>query len=82
MAVERDNDEERAAIVERLLEEQRGLHRRGHVRVSTGKPYGLERRQRPERRKFRSDAELRQQREELERQWNDKRRLRKPRKAS
>jgi hypothetical protein len=81
MAVQRENDEERAAIVERLVEENRRPHRR-QVQVSTGEPNGAERSQRPERRKFRSDAELRRQREELEREWNEKHRRRKRRKAS
>ena len=81
MAIQRDNDEERAAIVERLVEENRRLSRKEPVQVSTRKPRAAERRQ-SERRRHRSDVELRQQRAELEFQWNAKNRRRQRNKVS
>ena len=71
MAVQRDNDDERAAIVQRLLEESRPLDRREQGQRSTRKPNGSDRGQQVERRRHRSDAELRKQRAELERLWNE-----------
>ena len=68
MGVQRNNDEERAAIVERLLQEQR-RERREPVKASLRNSDGPERRVTSERRHGRSDAELRMEREALQRQW-------------
>ena len=74
MPLHRDNDEERAAIVERLLEEQRRQRRREPAKTSLRNPAGSERRVQPERRRGRSDVELRKEREALQRQWEAKQR--------
>jgi len=82
MGVQRNNDEERAAIVERLLEEHRRLGARvPMMKASLRNPDGSDRCAQPERRRGRSDAELRTQREALERQWNEQHGRRKRRKT-
>ena len=73
MPLHRDNDEERAAIVERVLEQQRCERRRDSLKASPRNP-APERRVQSERRRGRSDMELRAQREALKRQWETKQR--------
>lgn len=82
MPIQRNNDEERAAVVDRLIHEHRRQQPRGAAKTSPRNPDGLEPVRRPERRRGRSDAELRTQREALERQWNERHRRRQRRKAS
>jgi hypothetical protein len=82
MSVQRNNDEERAAIVERLIQEHRRLSADEPIKASPPDPDGPERRAQPERRRGRSAAELRAQREALEHQWNEQHRRRKRSKAS
>ena len=82
MPIQRNNDEERAAVVDRLLSEHRRQQLRESAKASPRNPDGPERVRQPERRRGRSDAELRTQREALERQWNEQQRRPKRRKAS
>jgi len=82
MPIQRNNDEERAAVVDRLIREHRRQQPRESAKVSPRNPDGPERLGQPERRRGRSDVELRVQREALERQWNEQHRGRKRRKAS
>jgi hypothetical protein len=58
MPLQRDNDQERAAIIDRLLQQQDRRHPARAVRP------GLERRQ------HRSETELRTQREEMKCEWD------------
>jgi hypothetical protein len=62
MAIERDNDEERASIVDRLLDEH--LRSRPRPKPNAGRSVKIE------RRRHRSDVELRMARAELEGEWN------------
>jgi hypothetical protein len=62
MALYRNNDEERAAVVDRLLEQQRPQPARARVKI--------ERRPLVERRRHRSDTELRAQRDDMQREWD------------
>ena len=77
VGVQRNNDEERAAIVERLLQEHRDLRAHESMEASLRDPDAPERRVhperrvQPERRSGRPDAELRTEREALERRWNE-----------
>ena len=82
MPIQRNNDEERAAVVDRLLQEHLRQQPRESARASQQKSDGSERVRPAERRRGRSDADLRTQREALERQWNEQHRRRKRRKAS
>ena len=82
MALHRDNDEERAAMVDRLVSEHRHQRPPEHRKVLTENPSASERRVQSERRRGRSDVELRKQRAALERQWNEQHRRNKRRKAS
>jgi len=82
MPLRRDNDEERAAVVDRLLQDYRRQHPREYAKALLDRSNAAERRQMTERRRGRSDTELRRQREELERRWNERHRRGKPKKAS
>jgi hypothetical protein len=62
MSLQRDNDEERAAVIDRMLQDQR--RKPGAARVKTERLV--------ERRRRRSDLELRAQRVEIERVWRER----------
>ena len=70
MPIQRDNDEERAAVIDRLMREHRGQQAR-EPKASIRTPDGPELCRQPERRRYRSDGELRSERDALERQWNE-----------
>ena len=74
MPIQRNNDEERASLVERLSQEYRRERTPVIAIESPRTSTGLERRVQGERRRGRSDAELRAERDELERQWNEQHR--------
>ena len=82
MPIQRNNDEKRAAVVDRLLQEHRRERLRESAEPSPRNPDGPEGVVQPERRRGRSDAELRTQQEALERQWSEQHGRRKRRKAS
>jgi hypothetical protein len=67
MPSKRDNDEERVARIDRLVEEYRTNAERVSVRVDRPKP--LLRSHEPRDKKHRKDVET--QRQELEREWRD-----------
>ena len=71
MSIQRDTDEERAAIVDRVLREHCHEHASEQVRASKS-PDAAGQRSHTEHRRYRSDAELRRQRAALERQWNER----------
>jgi len=71
MPILRDNDAERAAVVDRLIQQIRG-ERGGESKARSEHPDGAAREARVERRKHPNDAELRQLRAELERQWEQR----------
>jgi len=70
MGILRDNDAERAAVVDRLIEqirrERRGESARSEHPDSAPREAGVERRKHP------NEAELRALRAELERQWDER----------
>lgn len=82
MPLKRDNDAERVARVERLVDELRHRHTRQPAKASRAHPYTAERRRQNERRHGRSDAELREQRAALEQQWQEQQRRSKRKQAS
>ena len=77
MPIKKDNNEERAAIIERLLQE----HRRQHGR-ETAKTLESREPDNAERRQGRSDVVLRRQQAELQQQWRQRDRRRTRTKAS
>jgi hypothetical protein len=80
MPKRRDNDVERMAIVDRLLDDYRRTSRR-QAKAEIGES-GSARAGQPERRRYRSDVELREQRADLERQWASRREPRRRKKSS
>ena len=82
MRLHRDNDEERAAVVDQLLQEHRRQQAGEPGKASVRNPVDGERRVQSERRRGRSDVEWRTQRKALERRWNEQRRRQKRSKAS
>jgi hypothetical protein len=66
VGIQRNNDEERGAIVERLVQEHHRLRAHQPMKAALRTPDGPERREQPERRRGRVDAELRTQREALD----------------
>jgi len=77
MPLQRNNDQERAERVERLVDELRSGRRRQQAKELMNSRAGPKRGQRSERRRGRSDVELRQHREQLEREWDERHRRRK-----
>jgi hypothetical protein len=73
MPLQRDNDQERAAVIDRLLQQQgRRRPMRAEVKASAGKLNSGAARPQVERRQHRSEKELRSQREEMKREWDAK----------
>jgi len=81
MPLQRNNDQERAERVERLVDELRHGRTQQPPNALVEKPAGAEPRRQSERRRGRSDVDLRRHQEELQKEWSLRHRRRKGAKA-